>query len=245
MRHMAELTVGALARRTGLTVRTLHHYDKIGVLSPSGRTESGYRLYSDDDVRRLERIVLLRGLGMPLDTIASALHGNGHELRELLERHSRAVDAELERMHAAQSRLTATIAQLQNHQYRSTDDALALIEAVAAFERHFTDEQRRALSERAEALGPDRIRDAEQQWTRLIADVRREIDAGTPPGDARVVGLAREWRSLLDEFTNGRSDIAHSAGRMMRADPTARRRMAAMGLTAQVMDYVAQAMVHV
>src|SRR4030095_4660142 len=122
MRHMAELTVGALARRTGLTVRTLHHYDKIGVLSPSGRTESGYRLYSDDDVRRLERIVLLRGLGMALDTNASALHGGAPEHLELLERHSCAVDAELERMHAAQSRLTATIAQLQNHQYRSTDD---------------------------------------------------------------------------------------------------------------------------
>ena len=124
------------------------------------------------------------------------------------------------------------------------DDALALIEAVAAFERHFTDEQRQALRERAEALGPDRIRDAEQQWARLIADVRREIDAGTPPEDVRVVALAREWQSLLDEFTNGRFDIAHSAGRMMRADPTARRRMAAMGLSAQVMDYVAQAMAH-
>jgi len=50
---MVELTVGALAKRTGLTVRTLHHYDQIRLLSPSGRTEAGYRLYSDADVRRL------------------------------------------------------------------------------------------------------------------------------------------------------------------------------------------------
>jgi DNA-binding transcriptional MerR regulator len=241
---MAELSVGALAARTGLTVRTLHHYDEIGLLSPSGRTRSGYRLYSHDDVRRLERIVLLRGLGMPLDAIASAMKGDGHALVGLLERHSESIDAELERMRHVRARLTESIAQLRNHQPRSTDDALALIEAVAAFERYFTDEQRQTLRARAESLGQQRIDGASVQWARLIADVRREMDAGTSPDDQRVVALAREWQSLLDEFTNGRFDIARSAGRMMRSEPAAQRRMSDMGLTSQVMDYVAQAMAH-
>jgi DNA-binding transcriptional MerR regulator len=244
MRAMPELTVGALAKRTGLTIRTLHHYDDIGLLTPTGRTEAGYRLYSDTDVRRLERIVLLRELGMPLDAIAAALHSDGHELLQLLERRAAAIESEIDVMRNAQSRLAASIVQLRNHQSRTTEDALALIEAVAAFARHFTDEQRRALKERAETLGPDRTRQAHAQWTRLIGDVRREMDAGTAPSDVRVVALAREWQSLVDEFTNGRSDIAHSAGRMMRAEPTARGRMREMGLTAQVMDYVAQAMAH-
>ena len=239
---MAELTVGALARRTGLTVRALHHYDEIGLLSPSGRTESGYRLYSDDDVRRLERIVLLRGLDMPLDAIATALQSDGYELLELLERQANTIDAELEELRNAKARLAESIAQLRNHQYRSTDDALTLIEAVAAFQRHFTDEQRQTLQARAQELGADRVREAETQWARLIADVRREMDAGTPPQDTRVAALAREWQALLDEFTNGRLDIARSAGRMMRVEPVAQRRMTSMGLTAQVMDYVAQAM---
>jgi DNA-binding transcriptional MerR regulator len=216
---MAELTVGVLATRTGLTIRTLHHYDEIGLLSPSARTRSGYRLYSDADVRRLERI-------------------------ELLERHSRAVDGKIDELRKVQSRLAESIAQLRNHDCRSTDDALALIEAVAAFERYFTDEQRQTLRTRADTVGVDRIRQAEAQWARLIADVRREMDAGTPPADVRVVTLAREWQSLLDEFTNGRFDIARSAGRMMRSEPAAQRRMSDMGLTSQVMDYVAQAMAY-
>jgi DNA-binding transcriptional MerR regulator len=241
---MAGLTVGALSKRTGLTIRTLHHYDEIGLLSPSGRTRAGYRLYSDEDVRRLERIVLLRGLGMPLESIASAMQGDGVALIELLERHSNAVDTKIDELRAVRARLAETIAQLRNHQYRSTDDALALIEAVATFERYFTDEQRETLRTRAEALGTDRISQAEVQWARLIADVRREMDAGTPPADARVVTLAREWQSLLDEFTNGRWDIARSAGRMMRSEPAAQRRMSGMGLTSQVMDYVAQAMAY-
>ena len=241
---MAGLTVGALAKRTGLTIRTLHHYDEIGLLSPSARTSSGYRLYSDEDVRVLERIVLLRGLGMPLESIASAMQGDGHALIDLLGRHANAVDAKIDEFRKIRSRLTETIAQLRNHQYRSTDDALTLIEAVGTFERYFTDEQRETMRTRAEAAGADRIRQAEAQWARLIADVRREMDAGTPPADARVVTLAREWQSLLDEFTNGRVDIARSAGRMMRSEPAALRRMAGMGLTPQVMDYVAHAMVY-
>src|SRR6476660_6791361 len=112
---MTELTVGALARRTGLTVRALHHYDEIGLLSPSGRTESGYRLYSDDDVRRLERIVLLRGLDMPLDAIATALQSDGYELLELLERQANTIDAELEELRNVKARLVESIAQLRNH----------------------------------------------------------------------------------------------------------------------------------
>jgi len=240
---MSGLTVGALAKRTGLTIRTLHHYDEIGLLSPSARSQSGYRLYADDDVRRLERIVLLRGLGMPLESIASAMQeSDGHALIELLVRHSESIDAELDRMHHVRARLTESIAQLRNHQPRSTDDALALIEAVAAFERYFTDEQRQALRARAALLGQQRIEEASAQWARLIADVRREMDAGTSPDDQRVVALAREWQSLLDEFTNGRFDIARSAGRMMRSEPAAQRRMSDMGLTSHVMDYVAQAM---
>ena len=70
---MSDLTVGALAARTGLTVRRLHHYDAIGLLSPSGRTEAGYRLYSGDDVCCLQHIVLLRGIGLALPSIAEAL----------------------------------------------------------------------------------------------------------------------------------------------------------------------------
>ncbi len=64
-----EWKVGDLAGRTGLSVRTLHHYDEIGLLSPSGRTGLGHRLYSAGDVLRLERIRSLRALGLSLEEI--------------------------------------------------------------------------------------------------------------------------------------------------------------------------------
>ena len=61
------LKVGELARRTGLTIRTLHHYDEIGLLKPSGHTESGHRLYTSSDITRLQQVVSLRQLGFSLD----------------------------------------------------------------------------------------------------------------------------------------------------------------------------------
>lgn len=68
-REKSAWKVGDLAGRTGLSVRTLHHYDEIGLLSPSGRTGSGHRLYSAEDVLRLQRIRSLRALGFSLEEI--------------------------------------------------------------------------------------------------------------------------------------------------------------------------------
>jgi MerR family transcriptional regulator, thiopeptide resistance regulator len=65
--------IGEVAAATGLTVRTLHHYDEIGLLRPSERSDAGYRLYSDADVRRLYRIVAFRRLDFALDEIGALL----------------------------------------------------------------------------------------------------------------------------------------------------------------------------
>jgi DNA-binding transcriptional MerR regulator len=67
------LKVGELAKRTGLTVRTLHHYDEIGLLKPSLHTEAGYRLYTRGDVARLQQVLSLRQLGFALEEIRDCL----------------------------------------------------------------------------------------------------------------------------------------------------------------------------
>src|SRR4051794_41392197 len=71
--------IGEVPAATGLTVRTLHHYDEIGLLAPSGRSEAGYRLYADDDVRRLYRIVAFRPPGFrPGGTARPVAAGGGN-----------------------------------------------------------------------------------------------------------------------------------------------------------------------
>src|SRR5215475_15741365 len=79
--------VGALAKATGVTVRTLHHYDEIGLLQPSARLAGGHRLYDADDVARLYRIIRLRQLGFPLSQVAEVLAEPEWQLAPAVERH--------------------------------------------------------------------------------------------------------------------------------------------------------------
>src|SRR4051794_35675747 len=81
------LKVGELARRTGLTVRTLHHYDEIGLLRPSLRTEAGPRLYTGGDVARLQQVLSLRQLGFSLEEVRGCLDREGFSPLEVIRLH--------------------------------------------------------------------------------------------------------------------------------------------------------------
>lgn len=96
-----EWRVGQLAELTGVTVRTLRHYDQTGLLRPSGQTSGGHRLYDRDNVARLYRILALRQLGFGLAEIGSLLDDPGWDLRAMLTRQL----AETERLVSAATRL--------------------------------------------------------------------------------------------------------------------------------------------
>jgi len=89
------LTISQLARRFGLSRSTLLYYDSIGLLSPSSRSPANYRLYSDDDIRRMEIIDQYRRAGLPLADIARLLASDGGELTELLESRLRTLNDEI------------------------------------------------------------------------------------------------------------------------------------------------------
>ena len=115
---------------TGLTVRALHHYDHLGLLTPSRRTAAGHRLYTAADVARLYRIGLLRGLGFPLEQIAQVLEDPQWQLREAVQRHlhdtARRVDVAL----SLRSRLAAMATALAHHHSPSPDELLATLEEM-------------------------------------------------------------------------------------------------------------------
>ncbi|MFD2112100.1 MerR family transcriptional regulator [Thiorhodococcus fuscus] len=91
-------TIGQVARRFGLARSTLIHYDAIGLLVPSGRSAARYRLYSERDLERLERIRAYRATGLALETIAELLRHEGEGLRPILERRLFAINQEIEQL---------------------------------------------------------------------------------------------------------------------------------------------------
>ena len=97
-------TVGSVARMAGITVRTLHHYDEIGLLTPGGRSHAGYRRYDDADLERLQRILFFRELGFALDEIKTVMTDGGADASAHLRRqHAMLLDRieRLKRMAAA------------------------------------------------------------------------------------------------------------------------------------------------
>jgi DNA-binding transcriptional MerR regulator/uncharacterized glyoxalase superfamily protein PhnB len=119
--------VGALAKATGLTVRTLHHYEEIGLLVASERTPAGHRLYSEDDVARLYRICLLRRLGLPLADIGRALDDPAWALRPAMAAHLGQLDRRLTATAQLRSRIARLAEVVDDHH---TDDLLQVLEEM-------------------------------------------------------------------------------------------------------------------
>src|SRR4051794_39476470 len=103
-------TVKQVAELSGTTVRTLHHYDEIGLLRPSGRSEAGYRLYSHADLERLQEILGWRELGFALAEIAALIDDPHYDRAGALRRQRELVEGEAERLRALREALDAAIA---------------------------------------------------------------------------------------------------------------------------------------
>lgn len=102
-------SVGEVARFAGVTVRTLHHYDETGLLSPSGRTAAGYRRYDDADIVRLQQVLFYRELGFPLDEIATLLDDPQVDAMAHLRRQHRLLTGRLRRLEEMRAALELTM----------------------------------------------------------------------------------------------------------------------------------------
>jgi DNA-binding transcriptional MerR regulator len=233
------IQIGALAKATGLTVRTLHHYDAIGLLVPDRRSYSGRRLYSEQDVTRLYRIVALRQLGLSLEEIASVLDQSS-DLTGAIRQHLTRVDESLSLQRRLRRTLSRMLELLEQEREPSVDQFIQAIEEITMIEEHYTPEQQEQLARRRAELGEERIRQAECDWADLIDAVKAEQAAGTDPTDPRMLELAQHWRRLIEQFTGGDEGIRESLATMYREqDPEA----ASRGMVdTELMQYVGRAL---
>jgi len=125
--------IGEIADATGMTIRALHHYEAVGLLTPTARTDAGHRLYGPDAVERLYRIALLRRLGMPLDGIRASLADGGAELRALMTDHLATIDARLAAEHRLRGRLVTLVGTLESNE-DTTGDLLNVLEDMTMLE---------------------------------------------------------------------------------------------------------------
>jgi DNA-binding transcriptional MerR regulator len=210
--------VGELARRTGLSVRTLRYYDGIGLLSPSRYSEGGHRLYTAEDIVRLQRIKSLRALGFTLREIREFLDGPEVPLEQVIGLHLARLREKIELQRRLCDRLEAVAARLRSGEEvsseRFVETVMEVIEMSERLNKYYTPEQLEYLERRRNEVGEERIRESQAEWAELMEQVRAEMEAGTDPSDERVQALAVRWMGLVGEFTGGDSGVERSLGNM-------------------------------
>jgi DNA-binding transcriptional MerR regulator len=207
----------AFAGLAGVTVRALHHYDRLGLLEPSGRTGSGHRLYTDSDLARLEQIVVLKSVGLPLKEIRSLLDEQT-TLREVLRRQQRVLAEKRAQLGAAIDAIAAAERSMQGGGDPDWQLITGIIKEIAMqndtdwSKKYYTPEAQEKIEERKAAWNPELQPEVTRQWSALLADV--EASLAEDPAGPRAQALAARWRKLVEGFTGGSAEIQKGLNRM-------------------------------
>lgn len=222
---MRSFRIQEFAKLAGVTVRALHHYDRLKLLSPAHRSERGYRLYCQEDIGRLERILVLRYLGISLREIATLLNTPAGRNAETLT-----VTFERQRAALRERRdgLDRVLRAIEHAQQRAHDPAepewllyqtilkeIQMQEATDWTEKYYSPKAVEALRERRATLTPELQTEIGMRWQSLFADVQSALDREVPPDSAEGRALVARWMRLADEFTNGDPEIGKGYQRMM------------------------------
>jgi len=195
--------VKQVAELSGVSVRALHHYDELGLLVPSGRTDAGYRVYDDEDLRRLQQILLWRELGLSLEDVRRSLDDPGFDRRaallaqraELVQRAQR-TDAMLRAVDAALAELEGETMDMKQL-FDGFDPAQHEAEAEARWGNTHAFQESKRRTERY----------TKEDWQRLAAeqaaiytDASRLLQAGVAPHSPEAMAVAERHRQCIDRW---------------------------------------------
>lgn len=194
------------AKRAGVTVRALHHYDRLGLLKPSGRTRAGYRVYSDRDFARLEQIVALKFIGFPLFQIRELLRHQQTDLtaalrqqRQILAEKRQHLDRAIEAIERAE-KIVNDGGIKDWEPFRKVIEVIQMQTRKDWMKRYYSEEQLANLRQR---WTPEVQAEAEAGWASLAKDAEAAITNGADPTGKIGLWLAARREKLLKMFTGG------------------------------------------
>jgi DNA-binding transcriptional MerR regulator len=242
------VNVQEFGKLAGVTVRALHHYDRLGLLRPQ-RTGAGYRVYSTRDLERLEQIVALKFLGIPLKQIRGMLDLDGVELPDALRMQRTVLEQKrklLDRAILAIRKAEQSIGPGGRADSRLLTKIIEVIEMQndsSWSEKYYSAEARAKIDERRKEWTPELQAQVSKQWTELFADVEAALDED--PASERAQALAVRWKALVAGFTGGDREIGAGLNQLYadRANwpETAKEQMAPFG-NPKVWEYMGRVM---
>lgn len=216
--HDTPMTVGSLAALAGVTVRTLHHYDGMGLVRPSARSEAGYRLYDERDVDRLQEVLFFRELGFGLDEIRRILDDPGYRRADALRRQRELLASKAERLHGVIAHVDRALEAERTGMRLTPEEKL---EVFGDFEPERYEQEARERWSDTDAYRESNRRVAsysKADWLRLRAEAaeinRAMLDLmalGVAADDPRATALAERHRAHITRWFYECSQEMHAA----------------------------------
>src|SRR5690349_4483450 len=219
-------TVGAVAALTAVSVRTLHHYDHIGLVVPSVRTQAGYRGYTDADIERLHVVLVYRSVGLPLDEIRALLDDPGADVVEHLRRQHQLL---LEQADRLQHTIKAVEELMNAHRsgiQLSAQEQVEIFGTTAFGEEYATEAEERWGDTDAWKQSQQRVSQfSKQDWIAikadgdaLLSDLARAKRDGVEPGSETANALAARHRASIERFYDCGDEMHRNLVQMYLAD---------------------------
>lgn len=231
------LKIGELASRTGLTVRTLHHYDKIGLLTPSVRSDAGYRLYDRSDITRLHRIQALRRLDLSLAEVARLIDGEGLKLQDVIDQQIVTLDHQIAQSVTLRNRLQELVTTLRTREEPNLEYWLSTLEMMSLQGKYFNEDEIAQLR----AHGELRHNKLELEMRPVIAAMRALMDQKVPFSDSRALDLTRTWLKIMHDSVPDPGLISQLS-QMQRQEPSLQ---FLSGIDDEMMDYVTRSSIEI
>jgi DNA-binding transcriptional MerR regulator len=208
------------ARYAKVTVRTLHHYDRIGLLKPGRRTMKGFRLYGETEFARLQQITTLKFVGFSLTQIKEILGSRSFDLAQTLKMQRRLIEVQRSRLNL----ILEAIKRAENafEQNKKTDpESFQKIIEVMNMEQNFdwtkqyySQEAQAKIEERKGLWSPELQERVTRDWSELVAEAEAALADGILPGDPQAQALVARWKNLINEFTGGNAEIQKGLNKM-------------------------------
>jgi DNA-binding transcriptional MerR regulator len=210
--------IGALAKLAGISVRTLHYYDQIGLLNPSFRDENDYRLYDFNDLLRLQQILFFRELEVPLKKIKEILDDSREDWIEMLEQHYHHLEKKIDRLEKLQGTIEKTIHNLEEKAKMPLTDA-ELYEGFSKekFKRYQREARNAYGHEKVEATN-NRLRSmSKAEWNAVKeegANIAVELGAliNRDSADPDVQALIARQHTWIENFYPAPAEVFRSLG---------------------------------
>jgi DNA-binding transcriptional MerR regulator len=245
----AAYTVGAVARIAHISIRTLHHYDELGLLRPSRRSEAGYRLYTSSDLERLQGVLFYKELGLSLSEIRELMDGRVNDRGAVLREQRDQLAARALRLEAMLASIDRTLASLEGRTEMNDEELFEVFgdfdpaeHEAEARERWGDTEAHRESARRTKRYTKADWQRYKRESAALVQDLAALMDQGVPPKDARAMDAAERHRLQIDRWFYPCSREMHiELGCMYVADPrfTANYDAARPGMAKYLCDAIA------